>query len=759
MKHIGLDNVFRGRLFTFAAFASIALLSGSAGFAQNLLSNGDFNTPDSISSPTNWTTWSYGGGWANHQTNTPPSLAADGVDGTWYMACGGSSSAGGGVYQIVPGTPGLIYTLSVDSGAQAWWLPYAEMRIFFQDATNGTIAFFKQSTVDPAVYGGLYDIPHPWSNYTLVAAAPANTAFVKTEFAEPNGAGTAWFDNAVLTTSSTIQATIRTYDGFNYPPTGQTTIDNQNGGLGWDANWGQFLGGAVGYVVTNGSLSDPTATLYTSSNRVYSTGSFAGRYFTEPTVFYGTPGTTNFFSMLIRPESTPATNHYYGLQLFSDDRDTGFGHDVFVGKNGASLYYGLEYSTNDVTGGTNVFIHSYSSTAAVSNQTVFLVVRVVFADPTGEDSFSLYVNPTPGGTEPVTPDATLSVDIGAQNGLALNSGNGAHVSFDEIRMGSTFAAVTSTTSSPADLLTYEPFAYSATGAASLDGQPNNGTQAADGWANVTWGQGTGGAGSYSIASGSLFDPSGKLVTSGNRTTTQGGFAGRYNSFPGYGAAGSTGYFSILIRPEDAPNATNYCGLQLFSNSGQGDLLVGKNGSGFNWGLEHGATNAYSSVACTVSQTVFLVVRGDYTAGNDTFRLYVNPTPGAPEPAIADATLTYDIGTQNGLGFTAGAGGRASFDEIRVGTQYADVSPVAASDFRILSITNAGNSIVLTWITTGGHADVVQTANGFNGSFATNGFADISPPIIIPGTSAVTTNYVDPFGATNRPARYYRIRHP
>jgi hypothetical protein len=38
-----------------------------------------------------------------------------------------------------------------------------------------------------------------------------------------------------------------------------------------------------------------------------------------------------------------------------------------------------------------------------------------------------------------------------------------------------------------------------------------------------------------------------------------------------------------------------------------------------------------------------------------------------------------------------------------------------------------------------------------------GFADISGPIIINVTGDTTTNYIDSGGATNRPARYYRIR--
>jgi hypothetical protein len=163
----------------------------------NLLVNGDFNNPSSVAAPDAWSTWSYGGGWANHQNNTSGPL--DGVDGSYYMAAGGGSSAGGGVYQVVPGTVGSTYTLTVDSGAQAWWLPYGEMRMFFLDAGNSQLSESFQPTVDPAVYGNNYDIAHPWSNYTLTAVAPANTTQVKVEFAEPYGTGTVWFDNAVLT--------------------------------------------------------------------------------------------------------------------------------------------------------------------------------------------------------------------------------------------------------------------------------------------------------------------------------------------------------------------------------------------------------------------------------------------------------------------------------------------------------------------------------------------------------------------------------
>jgi hypothetical protein len=176
---------------------SIVTLATGIASAQNLLLNGDFNSPNSTAAPDSWSTWSYGGGWANHQNNTSGPL--DGVDGSFYMATGGGGSAGGGVYQTVAGTAGLTYQLTVDSGAQAWWLPYGEMRIFFLDASSTQLAEFVKPTVDPAVYGQNYDIAHPWSSYSLTEVAPINTAFIKVEFAEPNGTGTVWFDNASLT--------------------------------------------------------------------------------------------------------------------------------------------------------------------------------------------------------------------------------------------------------------------------------------------------------------------------------------------------------------------------------------------------------------------------------------------------------------------------------------------------------------------------------------------------------------------------------
>ncbi|MEN6385137.1 MAG: hypothetical protein ABFD79_08040 [Phycisphaerales bacterium] len=169
----------------------LAVCSMTGIVSANLLTNGNFESPDSINAPDNWNIWTWGDAgqaWANHQKD------GSSFDGSWYMAVGGFGNAGAGLYQIVTGAAGVQYTLTVDSGAQAWWKPYGEMKMFFLDAGGAEISSVAAVTADPQDY----EVGVSWHNVTLSAVAPAGTAQVKVEFADANGQGTVWFDNAVL---------------------------------------------------------------------------------------------------------------------------------------------------------------------------------------------------------------------------------------------------------------------------------------------------------------------------------------------------------------------------------------------------------------------------------------------------------------------------------------------------------------------------------------------------------------------------------
>ena len=81
----------------------------------------------------------------------------------------------------------------------------------------------------------------------------------------------------------------------------------------------------------------------------------------------------------------------------------------------------------------------------------------------------------------------------------------------------------------------------------------------------------------------------------------------------------------------------------------------------------------------------------------------------------------------------------------------------ASCFRILSIARQGNDVLLTWSAVGGRSCVVQTNSGTAAGDYTGNFTDFCEPIPVVGCGVCTTDYRDVGGATNSPARYYRVR--
>jgi hypothetical protein len=72
------------------------------------------------------------------------------------------------------------------------------MRLIWLSDFNVEISRVIAATVDPAVYGQNFDIPHPWAPYSLVATAPAGATKVNVEFMS-TGSGSVWFENAILT--------------------------------------------------------------------------------------------------------------------------------------------------------------------------------------------------------------------------------------------------------------------------------------------------------------------------------------------------------------------------------------------------------------------------------------------------------------------------------------------------------------------------------------------------------------------------------
>jgi len=81
--------------------------------------------------------------------------------------------------------------------------------------------------------------------------------------------------------------------------------------------------------------------------------------------------------------------------------------------------------------------------------------------------------------------------------------------------------------------------------------------------------------------------------------------------------------------------------------------------------------------------------------------------------------------------------------------------VDSSNFSILAIEAIGDDINLTWQTFGNSTNVIQLATPIIGGNYTNNYIDLDT-VIVPGSGAVITNWVDVGGATNYPSRFYRM---
>jgi hypothetical protein len=199
---------------------------------------------------------------------------------------------------------------------------------------------------------------------------------------------------------------------------------------------------------------------------------------------------------------------------------------------------------------------------------------------------------------------------------------------------------------------------------------------------------------YDIQSGSL--SFGSLLTSGNQVQTSavGAIAGLTRDFSTpLGTPGTTRYVSFLLRPEGTLHGGDSNGFfgVVFEQPVEPELFIGKPGATAidRYVLENrgGALQVASTVAPVVGDTVFLVVKSVFAAGNDQFTLYVNPIPGAPEPGAGVVKNNSDVG--NVAGLTIYSTGAFRIDEFRLGETFADVTPIPepASVLQILLMTS------------------------------------------------------------------------
>jgi hypothetical protein len=231
---------------------------------------------------------------------------------------------------------------------------------------------------------------------------------------------------ALLFVSQSALADEVAYEGFS-----QSFPIYANGGDGFSGPWtqGGFNAFASGYTANAGSLSYPS--LLASTGGSVSGGAFSAingalRNLAQP---LGADNTTVYVSFLLRPDgalSDGIFNGFFGVTL-----NGSLFNDLFVGKPGGGA---LDQYVLETRGGSG---QVPSGASAVVGHTALLVLKAQFL--TGNDVFTLYTNPKPGGAEPSSGAVKSDVDLGSVSKIGIYS-SGAF-SVDEIRIGTTYENV------------------------------------------------------------------------------------------------------------------------------------------------------------------------------------------------------------------------------------------------------------------------------------------------------------------------------
>jgi hypothetical protein len=230
----------------------------------------------------------------------------------------------------------------------------------------------------------------------------------------------------------------------------------------------------------------------------------------------------------------------------------------------------------------------------------------------------------------------------------------------------------------AGLIFSDSFNYAAGG--NLSGQ--------GGWSDST----STGHGEVGITAGNL-SVSGLASSSGNLAAFRWG--NNNLQTPISVSSGTTLYYSLALDITSLGNLSAsgdyFVGISSAATSLGGTLWARKDGTGFDLGIstKSSSTVSWSSTSYAVNSTIYLVAEYNVVSGsaNDTSALWINPSSvnfgaaSAPAATLTGGSGSTDLGAINNVfirpdpsTFSVASGG-IRLDEFRVGTSWADVTPI------------------------------------------------------------------------------------
>jgi len=250
------------------------------------------------------------------------------------------------------------------------------------------------------------------------------------------------------------QATLLTYEGFDY--TASTNITGQDGGTGWrtDASWANASGGITGKVATRGLSYTGINPAYTAFSPTGNAANLEGTFQNDRLLAVDTGAAYDEAHLRANDGlyigGSTVTGTLWGSFLVQASQWDAAGSQMIFNMDAAGCATSTKASIRQASAGAPITIIDFIGTgqnigtgsiptSALSTTNPNLIVFRYEFNEGSDDTLSVWLNPT---AESDPADITTTAEDFVLNYVTLHSGNeNGDLVFDEIRYGTTFADV------------------------------------------------------------------------------------------------------------------------------------------------------------------------------------------------------------------------------------------------------------------------------------------------------------------------------
>jgi hypothetical protein len=501
---------------------------------------------------------------------------------------------------------------------------------------------------------------------------------------------------ALLLTCQRGSATIYFQDGFNYSSGtqlgGNTPWISAHSGITVSSSGLSYaVGGSLLANVTSSSFAAQSVSGNTSGTDYGTTYASLSNSVTSGSGFLYCSFLLNVSGAQSQNFSSKMVGLMAGNQTVANAGSSTEAFSLIGYKSGSSPTISLQVASTGSPG---------ASTTLTNGTVYFVVIKYNLASGYGY----LFLNPTPGGTEPGAATITAATPSGSPNfsgATALgrfylyNNYIGYSPSFivDTLRIGSTWAEVTPATSNPGTLFVAEGFGTNyAVGSLTNQVKPQagytNGTLIGQNPAQAGFDGAWVGSGTATVQAVGLTYPglgqadtnsafltgaskAGRAFLAGNN-----GPLGNYidtNNFISLSRDGTSFYISFLMQVSNLTANASFGFYGDGTNLNQSQLAVVANAATTNFVLTAPGGVTLTNFGVLNTNLNLFVISINFKPRNDTVSVYVNPLAGTntPSPTVTLSNVNLAF---NALGMTcSNATAGVVFDEIRFGSGYASVA--------------------------------------------------------------------------------------